>query len=255
MATAKGRVLTVVRGKIDNTTPHYAFVRNGRQYIGCCRNGWNTELTTDTQKITALNFAYATAIATMLHAVYKAGTSQQLTRSISYNFQHVKVGRRQYFFDETLFEQVNDILKRYLHTVTDFFTISGTWTDDAEYDHDIYTPKESARKTLDATGKTAFRYQFASILMNNADTLNLPAIYDELSQCTGADFNEDDVYPLADVYEVYNLLRLDLWRWAKIPVMQIIPENYDELLRLNKQGFDHRADFPAYIAEQAWRTS
>lgn len=68
MAGAKGRVLSSVTGSIENGAPHYAFVRNGKQFIGCVRKGWNTELKTDDQKINAVIFRNNTLLANAVTA-------------------------------------------------------------------------------------------------------------------------------------------------------------------------------------------
>jgi len=246
MAHAKARVLTYIRGSIDNTAPHYAFVRNGKQFIGCVRKGWNTELTTDTQKITALNFAYASAASNMLGAAINAGKSQQYTWSVSYLFRHCRVGKSEYFFDETLFDSVNEVMAHYFKLP--FFTVSGTFQDD----WNNYTINPEIVKALPQ--KTALRYSVASFLMAHADQINLPKLYDDLSKVSGAQFDESDIYPLQDVYDVYRLLRLDFWRWASLPVLTIEPQNYDQLITLKTQNYDHRATFPQCQAERLWRS-
>lgn len=68
MAGAKGRVLTSVTGSIENGSAHYGFVRNGKQFIGCVRKGWNTELKTDTQKINAVIFRNNTLLTNVVTA-------------------------------------------------------------------------------------------------------------------------------------------------------------------------------------------
>lgn len=248
MATAKSRVLTLVRGKIDNSRPHYAFVRNGKQFIGCVRNGWNSELTTDTQKITALNFAYATAISNMINAVSKAGKSTQTKTTISYLFRLVKVGKKTYFFDDTLFTQVNAAIAHYFDPAKAGSQFFVTTTDPDNLD--AIPRYEVAAPYAQAFGdKSALRYALASFLMNHADRVNLPQMYNELSSITGAQFDETEIYPLSDVYEVHGLLMLNLYQWAKVPVYDITPENYDKYIA---ERPDHRRDFPQFVAEQAF---
>ncbi len=254
MAAASSRVLTFVSGSIDNTKPHYAFVRNGKQYIACVRNGWNTELKTDTQKITALRFAYATAISNMLSAVSKAGQSQSIKLTISYLFRTVKVGKKTFFFDDTLFDSVNEIMAQYFDPniaghpfyfspFDKFFTAPNGVP---IYNHFIAAPYFHA-----FGDKSALRYSLASFLMNNADKINLTKMYDDLSKVKGAEYDETDIYPLADVYEIHGFLMLNLYQWAKVPVLDITPENYDNYIE-HKSTTDHRKDFPEYIAEQAF---
>lgn len=64
MASAKGRVLTDVRGTIENGAEHYGFQRNGKQFIGCVHKGWNRELIKDEQKINAVIFRNSNIVAT-----------------------------------------------------------------------------------------------------------------------------------------------------------------------------------------------
>ncbi len=243
MAQAKGRVLNVVRGRLDNTKPHYAFVRNGKQFIGCVRNGWNTELTTDTQKITALNFAYASAVGCMVAAAEKAGKAQNYIPSIGYAFRTVKVGKINYFFDDTLFTNLNNILADYF-TASPFFVVSGIFAED----FNIYTVNPAIVAQLPQ--KTALRYSLTSLLMQYADRLDLPTIYDRVSRCTAATYTEE---PLQFVWEDLRLLQMDLWRWAKVEVMTVTPQNYDKLLQDKAKGIDHRDTFAAYIEEKTWR--
>jgi len=246
MAHAKARVLTYIRGSIDNTAPHYAFVRNGKQFIGCVRNGWNTELKTDTQKITALNFAYASAVSNMIGAAVNAGKSEKYLWSISYLFRSCRVGKNEYFFDETLFDAVNEVMAKYIKLP--FFTVSGTFNDDWQH----YTINPEIVKAMPE--KTALRYSVASFLMSLADRINLPSLYDDLSKVSGAQFNESDIYPLQDVFEAYSLLKLSLWRWASLPILTIEPQNYDTLLQLRRENYDHRTEFAEQQAEALWRS-
>lgn len=243
MAQAKGHVLNVVRGRLDNTKPHYAFVRNGKQFIGCVRNGWNTELITDTQKITALNFAYASAVGCMVAAAEKAGRSQNFTPSIGYAFRTVKVGKINYFFDDTLFTNLNNILADYF-TQSPFFVVSGIFAED----FNIYTVNPAIAAQLPK--KTALRYSLTSLLMQYADRLDLPQIYDRLSKVKAANYTEE---PLQYVWEDLRLLQMDLWRWATVEVMTVTPQNYDKLLQDKANGIDHRDTFAAYIEEKTWR--
>lgn len=69
MAGAKGRVLTSVTGSIENASPHYGFVRNGKQFIGCVRKGWNKELKTDEQRINAVIFRNNTLLTNAVSAL------------------------------------------------------------------------------------------------------------------------------------------------------------------------------------------
>lgn len=252
MAAASSRVLTFVSGSIDNSRPHYAFVRNGRQFIGCVRKGWNTELKTDTQKITALHFAYAAAISTMLGAVQKAGKSQNTKLTISYLFRTVKVGKKTFFFDDTLFDNVNAVMSHYFDTTkagSQFFVQSSEFFAYSDQPIPLYQVADQYATAIDI--KTAFRYSFASFLMTNADKINLPKMYDELSKVKGAAYDESDIYPLADVYEIHGFLMLNLYQWAKVPVLEITPDNYDQYIQ-HKDNTDHRNDFPEYVAEQAF---
>lgn len=247
MAHAQGRLLTEVHGSIENGRPHYAFVRNGKQFIGCVRKGWNTELKTDTQKITALNFAYASAVANMIGAAVNAGKSEKYLWSISYLFRSCRVGRSQYFFDETLFDAVNEVMSKYFKLP--FFTVSGTFNDDWQH----YTINPDIVAAMPE--KTALRYSVASFLMAHADRINLPKLYDDLSQVSGATYDESDIYPLQDVYEAYSLLKLSFWRWASLPVLTIVPQNYDTLLQMRRDKYDHRTEFAEQQAEALWRPS
>ncbi len=80
MAGAKGRVLTSVTGSIENGSAHYGFVRNGKQFIGCVRKGWNTELKTDEQRINAVIFRNNTLLANAVTAlVLNLVESKELT--------------------------------------------------------------------------------------------------------------------------------------------------------------------------------
>ena len=69
MASAKGRVLTSVRGSIENAAKHWGRVSNGKQHIVCRRTDRKHELT-DTQKIQCVKFANNTRIA---NAIAKMG--------------------------------------------------------------------------------------------------------------------------------------------------------------------------------------
>ena len=252
MAAASSRVLTCVSGRIDNNKPHYAFVRNGKQYIACVRNGWNTELKTDTQKITALRFAYATAISNMLSAVQKAGKSQKTKLTISYLFRTVKVGKKTFFFDDTLFDNVNAVMSHYFDPSiagSQFFVQFSEFFAHSDQPIPLYQVADQYANAID--NKTAFRYSLASFLMNNADKINLTKMYDDLSKVKGAEYDESDIYPLADVYEIHGFLMLNLYQWAKVPVLEITPENYANYIE-HKSSTDHRKDFPEYIAEQAF---
>lgn len=252
MATAQSRFLSEVHGRFDNALPHYAFTRNGHQFVGFVRKGWCRELHTDTQKITALRFAYATAISNMLNAVYRAGLSESYVLSISYLFRTVKVGKQTYFFDDTIFAAVNEIMSHYFDTDrmgAQFFVQSKGFPGPSDEPIPHWSINETLLRSLG--GKTAVRYALASLLMNNADQISLPTLYDQLSQVVGADYDEDEIYPLADVHEAYNLLILNLYHWAKVPIYDITPDNYDIYLA-NKSTTDHRRDFPQYVAEQSY---
>ena len=76
MASAKGRLLSTVRGSIENGSAHYAFVRNGKQFIACIRNGWDGKMT-DTQKIQTVKFANMTRVTTVVASVHANGTSAE----------------------------------------------------------------------------------------------------------------------------------------------------------------------------------
>lgn len=69
MAGAKGRILTSVTGSIENGSAHYGFVRNGKQFIGSVRKGWNTELKTDEQRINAVIFRNNTLLTNAVAAI------------------------------------------------------------------------------------------------------------------------------------------------------------------------------------------
>lgn len=248
MAHASSKFLNIVSGRIENALPHYAFMRNGKQFVGFVRKGWNTELTTDVQKITALRFAYATAISNMLSAAAKAGTAKNRQYAIGYTYQYVKVGRGLYFYDETLFSAVNDVFASYF-SAPKLFVPGTTYKDQLDDDIQLFVVAPAVQKSLDNTGKSAFRYALTSILMENAERVDLPNLYRDLAQVEGAQF---DVYPKQDVFEVFGFKQLDLWRWARIPVMDIEPQNYDRLLEHKRDGYDHRSTFAAYIEEQSW---
>lgn len=191
MAAASSRVLTFVSGSVDNTKPHYAFVRNGKQYIACVRKGWCRELHTDQQKITALRFAYATAISNMLSAAEKAARNRNLNYAIGYTYHYITVGNNLYFYDETLFTAINAVFAVYFSTPK-IFVPGDTFTDKLGDEVQLYTLAPLVRQAVENTGKTAFRYAFTSILMDNAARIDLPNLYRDLAQCEGAQF---DVYP------------------------------------------------------------
>ena len=248
MAIAQSRFLSEAHGKFENALPHYAFMRNGKQFVGFVRKCWCRELHTDQQKITALRFAYATAISNMLSAAEKAARNRNLNYAIGYTYHYITVGKNLYFYDETLFTAINAVFAVYFSTPK-IFVPGDTFTDQLGDEVQLYTLAPLVRQAIENTGKSAFRYAFTSILMDNAARIDLPNLYRDLAQCEGAQF---DVYPKKDVYEVFKYRQLDLWRWAKIPVMEIEAENYDRLLQRKAEGYDHRQTFPAYIDEMSW---
>lgn len=82
MASAQGRILTSVSGSIENGKAHYGFTRNGKQFIGCIRKGWNGYMT-ETQKIQSVKFANLTRCANALWAFFKDGDSAKGASVIS----------------------------------------------------------------------------------------------------------------------------------------------------------------------------
>ena len=70
MASAKGRVLSAVRGSIENGAKHWGFVSNGKQGIACRRSEIKHEPTA-AQKIAMVKFANESRLATVLARVIK----------------------------------------------------------------------------------------------------------------------------------------------------------------------------------------
>ncbi len=70
MASAKGRVLSAVRGSIENGAKHWGFVSNGKQGIACRRSVIKHE-PTEAQKIAMVKFANDSRLATVLARVIK----------------------------------------------------------------------------------------------------------------------------------------------------------------------------------------
>lgn len=71
MASAQGRILGDVRGKIENGLPHYAFVRNGKQYIACKRKAFDASLMSDSQKVQNVVFRNMSLVSAAIAHVVK----------------------------------------------------------------------------------------------------------------------------------------------------------------------------------------
>lgn len=66
MASGTSYSVGLLRGAMRNTVPGYGFVRNGKQFWGTVKKGWNKELKTDVQKINAVIFRNNTVITNAL---------------------------------------------------------------------------------------------------------------------------------------------------------------------------------------------
>lgn len=66
MASGTSYSVGLLRGAMRNTVPGYGFVRNGKQFWGTVKKGWNRKLVTDEQKINAVIFRNNTIITNAL---------------------------------------------------------------------------------------------------------------------------------------------------------------------------------------------
>lgn len=245
MAGAKGRLLNEIRGLIENTAPHYAFTKNGKQFIGCVRKGWCTELKSEAQKINALRFAYATAASNVLSNVFAAGESVLVLWGVGFTFQIVNLNGQDYFFDDSLFTNVNVISNKYFGLP---LFVEGAEFNEGEFCKYKLNPALTAAASA-IREKTSLKTGLFSWLYSSG--IDGAAFYKDLAGLSGTLADPEE---LPDIYEGLGVLPLDLWRWCKVPVFdELSAENYDELKRLKKKGYCYYETLPAYAAEREWR--
>jgi len=223
MAGAKGRLLNEVRGKIENGAEHYAFVKNGKQFIGCVRKGWNTKLN-DIQKINALKFAYSSTVGNMLAIATKAGETSEMKKVIGAAFRIIRHGRQAYFFDDNLFINTNAVMSRF--GLDDFFTIRATLHGEGGED-DILNLWE-INPAIKMDKKTGANATLTSYIYKNTPPEQLPQIYAALAEVRGSEL--EDTAELAEIWDGLQLLQLNFCRWCRIPVVdEISPAAQEEL--------------------------
>ena len=234
---------------IENAAAHYMFERNGKSFVGFVRKGWNRELKTDTQRENAVRFAYATTVAGLLSIAYKAARSSALTIVIGATFQTIKHGKYTYFFDESLFTNINVVMQKYF-AAEPFFIPAEMFAEDT-FQH--YTINPGLPDIAGAVNdKTALKYGLCSWLhaKSKSGVINLPILYKDLSELSGALV---DPAELPEIYEALGFLSLDLWRWCSIPVLDISAASFADL-QASKHSAPYYTTKTAYTQERTWRT-